>query len=362
MRGVPASAGMNASRVLAGKKIVVAAALAMPSNSNRCITPGALARSVSFPLSAHPPALIYCPRARRIHATRGPPQHCQPPASSPAGRMTTFAKGLGPIFVGVVLSVALYGVTLAQILFYLWHYHDDGLALKCFVFFLCLLDTAGTMLNVEFLWYYFIESRVHPSGTSVVPPPYAAEHALESLAVFLVQCFYIHNVWSLTGAIATATKIRRYRVPFSIAATLFALISLAGGIGIVVETTSTTGAYKLVKELTVPGVIQPLAAVMADAYITGSLCWILDGSRTGLRGTESLVGTLTTYAVNRGVLTSIFQLLQFATYVSDIAEGTFIVDIFSIPGSTREWPSPSSYCPARLSAHRPAQQSTSTPS
>lgn len=28
------------------------------------------------------------------------------------------------------------------------------------------------------------------------------------------------------------------------------------------------------------------------------------------------------------------QLLQFATYISAIAEGTFVVDIFSIPGST----------------------------
>ncbi|EPS97940.1 hypothetical protein FOMPIDRAFT_89665 [Fomitopsis schrenkii] len=248
--------------------------------------------------------------------------------------MSSFATGLGPLFVGVAISITLYGVTLAQFFFYLFNFHQDGLLFKSFVIFLCCLDTAGSMFNVQFLWYYLIKSRANPLLATFVLPAFSAQHAIESTAIFIVQCFYIHNIWTLSAVIHSAARMRPYRTPLTVTALILALISFAGGLAVTVETSSTTNAHKLLEKLTIPGIIQPLAAALTDVYIAVSLCWILDRARTGLRGTEGLVAKLSIYAINRGILTSTIQILQLATYLSDIAHGTFLVDIFSIPGST----------------------------
>jgi len=51
-----------------------------------------------------------------------------------------------------------------------------------------------------------------------------------------------------------------------------------------------------------------------------------------LFSTETLVRTLTTYVVNRGILTTIMQIGQFITYVS-LPDTVLVWAVFHFPGS-----------------------------
>ncbi|KZT64681.1 hypothetical protein DAEQUDRAFT_598040 [Daedalea quercina L-15889] len=63
--------------------------------------------------------------------------------------MSSFTKGLGCLFVGVTGSVALFGITVAQVFYYLWNYREDRCYLKAFVLTVCLLDVASTIFNAD---------------------------------------------------------------------------------------------------------------------------------------------------------------------------------------------------------------------
>jgi len=83
---------------------------------------------------------------------------------------------------------------------------------------------------------------------------------------------------------------------------------------------------------TIPAALQTVSASVADIMITVSLTLILRGERTGFKNTETLVRTLTTYVVNRGILTTIMQIGQFITYVS-LPDTVLVWAVFHFPGS-----------------------------
>ncbi|KAI0919655.1 hypothetical protein AcV5_001662 [Taiwanofungus camphoratus] len=85
---------------------------------------------------------------------------------------------------------------------------------------------------------------------------------------------------------------------------------------------------------TVPAAtVQTVTAFVADVYITTCLCLILQAERTGYSRTENVIHKLTLYVVNRGILTSLFQLLHLATYMATRRKSSLIFMIFHLPGS-----------------------------
>ncbi|KDR78675.1 hypothetical protein GALMADRAFT_137695 [Galerina marginata CBS 339.88] len=55
-------------------------------------------------------------------------------------------------------------------------------------------------------------------------------------------------------------------------------------------------------------------SVLADGFITASLCTLLYQNRTGFKSTDSLVNTLMLYSINTGLLTSICATACFVTF------------------------------------------------
>jgi len=51
-------------------------------------------------------------------------------------------------------------------------------------------------------------------------------------------------------------------------------------------------------------------AVLSDVLIAGSLCYLLYGSRTGFKRTDTIVTTLIVYAINRCLLTSVVAVIE----------------------------------------------------
>ncbi|KAH9934264.1 uncharacterized protein B0H18DRAFT_1115000 [Fomitopsis serialis] len=226
---------------------------------------------------------------------------------------------VGCFFIGILFSVIFYGVTCAQVLFYLWEYSMDRWWMKSVVALLFVLDTAATVADLDILWGYIVINHGNPLGLTVLTNSFLVEYAVSAATVLFVQCYYMRNVWQFLHE-------RWYRVPLTIIALSFHVhVALRLFRNIDRE---VPGIFDKTK---IPASLQTVAASVADIYITTSLTFILRGERTGFKHTETLIRKLTTYAINRGALTTALQIGQFFTYVL-LPETSFVWAIFHFVG------------------------------
>jgi len=106
---------------------------------------------------------------------------------------------------------------------------------------------------------------------------------------------------------------------------VLALLQVSAGIA---QTTLSgeAGAFSLLFTTIRVTTLQSASTAACDLTITVLLCWVLHGSRTGLRSTDALLDKLITYAINRGALTTLAAFLNMLLFV--LRPGTFL---FMIP-------------------------------
>ncbi|PCH34188.1 hypothetical protein WOLCODRAFT_135557 [Wolfiporia cocos MD-104 SS10] len=243
-----------------------------------------------------------------------------------AGQDLHLGDTLGCTFIGVLFALLLYGCSCAQTLYYYQEYPKDTLFVKSLVFILWLLDTSRTSLDVAFLWVWTVTSHGDVTGLARLPNTFTAEFFLASLTVFIVQCYFIHTIWTLL-------EERWFQIPLTFLMVILSAVSFVGGVVTVYRINLNTVATVAVVDATIPASIQTVTAFVADMYITLSLCCILWGQRTGFKRTETLLHTLTIYAIHRGIFTGLIQLAHFTTYISTIHTDTLYWMLWHIPGS-----------------------------
>ncbi|KAI6006505.1 hypothetical protein F5J12DRAFT_95906 [Pisolithus orientalis] len=153
---------------------------------------------------------------------------------------------------------------------YYMHYSGDATTMKFLVAALWILDTLHALFTCHYLYYYLITNYGVP--TSLEYLVWCALALMDSLAVFVVQCFFAHKIHYLC----------RRQVKWFVTAPimLFVLVHF----GFCVETTVLMFVNKDVSSLTqirnsslIPG---GSAVLPAEVLITVSLCILLyDSSR-----------------------------------------------------------------------------------
>ncbi|KAI0341049.1 hypothetical protein BDW22DRAFT_318346 [Trametopsis cervina] len=122
----------------------------------------------------------------------------------------------GPLLLCVCAAILLYGIFLAQTIFYWGTYTKDELRVKLWVVVLSLLETAHTIVCIHVLYYYFVahygeyailEQIVWSSGVSI---------ALEVSIVGLVQGFYVYRIWHITNKSKLITFALLFVITFCI--------------------------------------------------------------------------------------------------------------------------------------------------
>jgi len=160
-------------------------------------------------------------------------------------------------------------------------------------------DTLTTVFVAHSL-FIFVHSFLNRHIDLNIPWSFTAEKLLVTIITFISQIFYAHTIWKLGG------------VKFPAAFIVFLAVA-SFGLGIyttvhlfenpALNSISTRGF------LIVSGLVQGLAA-FNDVVITGTLSYFLHTRRNkGLASSEKLIDTLIVYAVSRGVLTAIAQLM-----------------------------------------------------
>ncbi|KAJ7849792.1 hypothetical protein B0H14DRAFT_3667120 [Mycena olivaceomarginata] len=98
-------------------------------------------------------------------------------------------------FVGVVLAMIFYGITLGQAYAYYRTYMTDPRHMRLIVALLLFLDTFQVFLAFTSIYDYTIRLRGDESALQYVSRPFSASMAVTSVVAFTVQMIYAYRVW-----------------------------------------------------------------------------------------------------------------------------------------------------------------------
>jgi len=157
-----------------------------------------------------------------------------------------------------------------------------------------------------YLWAYWdlIRNFGNFPGLNVMYPTALTQLLAIYLTAFISQCFYASRVWRLSNGSIWMTGFIMS----------LALLQISAGIA---QTTLSgeEGTFSNLYKTKTVTTIQSGATAACDFSITIILCWVLHGSRTGVRSTDALLDKLITYAINRGALTTLAAFLNMLLFV-----------------------------------------------
>ncbi|KAJ7780764.1 hypothetical protein DFH07DRAFT_439326 [Mycena maculata] len=212
---------------------------------------------------------------------------------------------MGIWLVSLFLATILYGMGLIQAFLYFNWYTKDHWGVKAVVICLVILET----LHITFFFcgtYWILIDHFGDFAALVVITWYDSAQLLAGyLSAFTVQMYFAYCIYALSP---------KYKImPMFIAA--LALLQIGAGLAQTIITTEL-GSFTLLDKTKRITTLQAASAFACDVSITACLCYTLNGKRTGLKSTNSLLNTLMIIAVNRGMLTALSAALNIILFLS----------------------------------------------
>ncbi|KAH9851512.1 hypothetical protein C2E23DRAFT_829440 [Lenzites betulinus] len=204
----------------------------------------------------------------------------------------------GPIFIGVVFNILLYGIMITQTFLYFTVYKKDRLWMKIFVATLFICDTVNCAFDITFL---YIPSA--PGNMSSLM--YASwDPVMTALIGSLTQIFFAWRVNVLTHSIPAVVFI-----------TVCALCQFCGGLG-------TSIAVGMIPEFVhfqkfeIIVIVWLAFSALADCAITFALVWHLRKHKTGFAATDDIVNRIIRLTVQTGLITAMCAVIDLVLFMA----------------------------------------------
>lgn len=216
----------------------------------------------------------------------------------------TFDDTLGAIFIGFSLSCVAFGVLTSQTFTYFKRYPSDRPAYKLLVSSIWLLELLHQVFIGHALYYYTITNFLTPSvlAGSIIWT-LVLQLILGAVVGTVVKACFAMRVW----------RFSKHYIPITLLIAVLIFGQLGVSLGYTVRAFELNGLQyaprlKLLATLSLAG------GVLTDVVTAAALCYYLRKLRTGHKHSDSLVNTLTRYAVNTGALTSAVSLCTLILY------------------------------------------------
>ncbi|KAI0372121.1 hypothetical protein BV20DRAFT_98024 [Pilatotrama ljubarskyi] len=210
---------------------------------------------------------------------------------------------VGVYVLGTIFTAMFYGLTFLQNLQYFDRFRRDTTAMKFLVLLLWLFDSTTMALSIQAVYMFAVARRGLSFAAIEVPGSVEVERAFSFAVVFIVQIFFVVRVWLLG---------RRYwYLPVFIG--MVATTALIVGLAATVQATDF-GVANPHHPVYVDGLSAAGAGlqIAADVMINASLYWLC--SKCKCESSKGTVRDACVNMVNRGVLSTLLQLLTTITY------------------------------------------------
>ncbi|KAL1746607.1 hypothetical protein HDZ31DRAFT_81091 [Schizophyllum fasciatum] len=213
----------------------------------------------------------------------------------------------GPMLIGLVFNVLLYGIMITQLYLYVTTYKRDPPWIKIYVATLFVADTFNTVC----LMVYMYDALVRHFGDTP---------------------FLNTANWAFIGSMVQSFFAWRIRVlnmswMFWVPASVCAFIAAAGGL-------STSIAIHFVphfsdfQKFEIAVIFWLVAAAVGDIFITVALTKYLREHYTGYRATDDRIDGIIRLTVQTGMITAVWAIVDLGVYLGD-PTGTHL--IFNLP-------------------------------
>ncbi|TFY67257.1 hypothetical protein EVG20_g3998 [Dentipellis fragilis] len=228
-----------------------------------------------------------------------------------------FAKvAHGPIFIGTVLNIILYGISIAQTWIYLTTYKKDRLWMKLVILLLFVADTMNSVFDIEYTYNSLVNHYNDPAAIQKANWVFATDPAMTSIIGTIVQLFFAWRVKVLTNNnIAVAGIV------------VGSIISCLGGIATSIAI-GIVPVWTEFQKFKIPVIVWLTVSALVDSTITVILVWHLRHQKKGFKGSDDLLDKIIRLTVQTGLVTSVWAIVDLGVYLG-ITTGTHL--IFNFP-------------------------------
>ncbi|KZP28483.1 hypothetical protein FIBSPDRAFT_1039600 [Athelia psychrophila] len=245
--------------------------------------------------------------------------------------MSVVNFAFGPMFIGFIVCSSLYGVSLAQTIFYYRSFPRDRKAMKLLV---SAADFIHIILISDVFWQALVYSRLRSADASVsaeqselpwlvtmsmvlqatrrelanayIFPEFVSYDSYQKyggdlsvqlfqvLVILMVQCFFCLRVWRVSCGNKPLVAIIALSALIQFGATISILCAHAGFRNLVHEPLAT--AINMLARMAV------ISGIVCDGAIAASLTYYLSSYRTGALRTEPVIQQLVWLSVNTGAV------------------------------------------------------------
>ncbi|KAJ6483055.1 hypothetical protein DFH09DRAFT_1292065 [Mycena vulgaris] len=208
----------------------------------------------------------------------------------------------GPLLVGVLFNMILYGVLVAQQLTYLQTSHKNPRWISILVWGVFFVETANTALDIGMIYEPLI---LHYGALPInLPTVFITQPICVMLVGFPIQLFFIWRIWNLTG---------QNVIPFVIF--VFSLVALGGGLWTTVRIPSFA-EFRRIPLLHTSATVWLIGSAGTDLCIAFSLAIALKRMKTGFAATDTVVDKIIRMTVQTGMLTALFSILDVVSFLT----------------------------------------------
>ncbi|KAK7013840.1 hypothetical protein R3P38DRAFT_2720568 [Favolaschia claudopus] len=229
-----------------------------------------------------------------------------PPESSPlAALIGPVDDTLGAALIGFAFSCVVFGVNTNQCFTYFQRYPGDRLAYKIIVVLIWVLELVDQAFIGHAVYFYTITNYSQPLVMLLQPVAWTliVQLTVGALIGTIVRLCFAMRVWRFSQRNITVT------------ATVVALNLTEMGLAIAYTIKAFRNPFLMtLPNLKVLASFSLGAGVLTDVFTACALVYFLRKFRTGHKRADSLVNTLTIYAVNTGAFTAAISLLTLIFY------------------------------------------------
>ncbi|KAG1879074.1 hypothetical protein F4604DRAFT_1923226 [Suillus subluteus] len=189
------------------------------------------------------------------------------------------ANTLGALFIGVVISAVLFGVTIVQVFIYFQTHNGTGITFyKLVVICLWILDALHLGLIIYYVYFYLVINYANINALTEVVWSSKLQPVVAVLSIFVEHLLYVHRIW-------TVSKGRSKVLPITVGGVV--VVTLGFAIAVIWRTYQEVHVISDWVKTELVLYLYFGTVAFADILIASSLCYILATSRTGFSSTQN---------------------------------------------------------------------------
>ncbi|KAL6303388.1 hypothetical protein BKA93DRAFT_826674 [Sparassis latifolia] len=249
--------------------------------------------------------------------------------------MDELDRTYGVVFIGVLISAILFGVTNLQVFIYFQRYSRDSIWDKS--------------LSAVYVYYYLITNYLNPLELLKVVWSFKAQIMIDAIVVIFVHTLYTIRLWKSASlclnVISPSQSLLGERRSDGVARSIHISSSSSFrphvksmivflGYGVAALLCYEITQFELYTDLLQDRWVTYVpfgTATFIDTIIAGSLCFLLARCRTGFHEMDSTITVLMVYTLNTGVLTTaIFFYCSSVCSITAMATFSALPDTFTV--------------------------------